>query len=162
MKDTENKPSKTLTLPAGFKSRLPVTDIFKVSPVPKDTPRAKPSAAPAAIPAKEKTPAAPPTAKKYKINDRVWPSQVDPVMARIEYRYDVSGTCVFCHAFLDGKFHLETGSYATVSKSMFDETHAKETALARCTEAATKAVWKMEGYKLYQKIYSQKNQVKKG
>ncbi len=99
--------------------------------------------------------------KTRKLPDRVWPNQIEAILERIEFRFDIIETCVFCHSFIDNKFHVESDVYATVSPGVFNAEQGKEKALERCKEKTVKALWKMEGYKLYLRTANTKPNVTK-
>lgn len=86
---------------------------------------------------------------------RVTPAQIDALMARVEYSFDVcphGSTLTFAHAFLDGTFWLATGRSACVSPKVYDEEKGRELAQQAAERAARDALWDYEGYVLRDRL----------
>ena len=86
---------------------------------------------------------------------RVTPADIDALMDRIVYTFDVrpnGSTTTLAHAFLDGKFYLATGVSACVSTENFDAEIGKNIAADRAKAAAKDKLWEMEGYALWKRL----------
>lgn len=82
---------------------------------------------------------------------RVTKADIDALMARIVYTYDVrpnGSTSTLAHAFLDGEFLLASGHSACVSVENFDAELGMKIATENARKAAENKLWELEGYAL--------------
>lgn len=86
---------------------------------------------------------------------RVTSSQIDDLMARIVYCFDVrpnGSTTTLAHAFLDGDFYLSTGMSACVSVQNYDKDIGIKIAQGNAEAAAREKLWELEGYALRKRL----------
>ncbi len=91
---------------------------------------------------------------------RVTQAEVDLVMARVQYVEVVmpgNTTSTFVHAFLDGKFFLDTGFSACVDPTQFKADIGSRLAKENAQKKATSKVWELLGYELYEKMQAEAN-----
>jgi hypothetical protein len=86
---------------------------------------------------------------------RVTKADIDKLMSRIVYTYDVrpnGSTTTLAHAFLDGVFYLATGVSACVSVANFNEELGMKMAIGKAEKAAYDKLWELEGYALRKQL----------
>lgn len=85
---------------------------------------------------------------------RISKYQIDDMMARVVYVVVVpeGTTSTFCHAFLDGKFHLGTGHSACVSAQNFNAETGAKIAKGKAEQIARDKLWELEGYALFKHV----------
>lgn len=85
---------------------------------------------------------------------RITKDQIDNLMHRVLYTFEVptGTTSTFCHAFLDGKFHLGTGHSACVSAENFNAQTGIKIAKGKAEQVARDKLWELEGYVLFKQI----------
>jgi len=85
---------------------------------------------------------------------RISKYQIDDMMARVVYVVVVpeGTTSTFCHAFLDGKFHLGTGHSACVSAENFNAATGAKIAKGKAEQIARDKLWELEGYALFKHV----------
>ena len=93
-------------------------------------------------------------AKGLDVAPRITKHQIDDLMARVHYHFEVpvGTTSTFCHAFLDGKFHLATGHSACVSPENFNAAMGTKMARGKAEQIARDKLWELEGYALFKQI----------
>jgi hypothetical protein len=83
---------------------------------------------------------------------RVTPTQIQALMARVQFVFDYYATSTFCHAFLDGEFFLGTGHSACISKENYDKEVGDRIAKGNAIDKANDALWLLEGYALRKQL----------
>lgn len=85
---------------------------------------------------------------------RITKDQIDNLMHRVLYTFEVppGTTSTFCHAFLDGKFHLGTGHSACVSAENFNAQTGIKIAEGKAEQVARDKLWELEGYALFKQV----------
>ena len=85
---------------------------------------------------------------------RITKEQIDALMAEVHFFVVAppGSTSTFAHAYLDGKFYLDTGHSACVSPENFNAEIGEKIALSKAEVAARNKLWELEGYRLYQSL----------
>jgi hypothetical protein len=93
-------------------------------------------------------------AKGLDVAPRITVLQIDDLMARVHYHFEIptGTTSTFCHAFLDGKFHLGTGHSACVSPENFNAAMGTKMARGKAEQIARDKLWELEGYALFKQL----------
>lgn len=94
---------------------------------------------------------------------KVTPEQIQALMDRVEYRFQLipGTTTTLCIALLDGTFNLAIGKSACVDPRLFDAKKGEQYALADAERAAGGRLWELEGYRLYQRLRTEPEQIAK-
>lgn len=91
---------------------------------------------------------------------RVMPEHIEALKKRVTYVTEQrpgGTTSTFVHAFLDGKFHLATGTSACVDPANFDADKGIKYATERVQAAVHNKLWQLEGYRLYCHLQHQRD-----
>lgn len=93
-------------------------------------------------------------AKGLDVAPRITKHQIDDLMDRVHYHFEIPAgtTSTFCHAFLDGKFHLGTGHSACVSPENFNAAMGTKLARSKAAQIARDKLWELEGYALFKHV----------
>lgn len=84
----------------------------------------------------------------------VTPDQIAALHARVTivFTNPEGTTSTFAHAFLDGRFYLDTGHSACVDPANFDAEKGKDYAAQSLEPKILNKLWQFEGYALYKQI----------
>lgn len=85
---------------------------------------------------------------------RVTPEQIGALMAKVEYHFHVvpGTTTTVCTAIDENGFTLATEISACASPENFDDALGKTIAMGNAADAARKALWLLEGYRLKKQL----------
>jgi hypothetical protein len=92
---------------------------------------------------------------------KITPERIQALMQRVSYTYQVieGTTTTLCVAMLDGKFSLAIGHSACVDPRLYNLETGKNYAKIDAEAQAGKRLWELEGYRLYQKLFEEPEQI---
>ena len=88
---------------------------------------------------------------KADIAPRVTVAHIDEMMARVIYTYEFrphNSALTFCHALLDGTFHLASGVSGCISPENYNARIGQQIAFDNASRLARDKLWELEGYRL--------------